>query len=241
MFGTWRYDPETDEVHNLRRAYDPITARSNLHQACDRCHEKKLKCSGDKDGCDRCTTSGHPCKYKRPRSRSSRKNNSKLDQELTESQRRERESVSHHHHNHHHNHNHTSPPRRKPASKPRSHAATVGSPLPAAPPTSHETVPYWEEAGLAVTNQQSVLGNQGLAGGYGLYSFPSQHLAPGPQEWATGGPYAATVSDATFPTTTSTTTSQMYDFGGPDMDLDSFPALEDYAGYDPRYWAPGPP
>jgi hypothetical protein len=42
MFGTWKYDPETDEVQNLRRAYDPITARSSQHQACNRCHEKKV-------------------------------------------------------------------------------------------------------------------------------------------------------------------------------------------------------
>jgi hypothetical protein len=42
MFGTWKYDPETDEVQNLRRAFDPITARSSQHQACDRCHEKKV-------------------------------------------------------------------------------------------------------------------------------------------------------------------------------------------------------
>ncbi|KAJ6439436.1 fungal zn(2)-Cys(6) binuclear cluster domain-containing protein [Purpureocillium lavendulum] len=43
MFGTWKYDPETDQVQNLRRAYDPITARSSQHQACNRCHEKKFE------------------------------------------------------------------------------------------------------------------------------------------------------------------------------------------------------
>jgi len=43
MFGTWKYDPETDQMRNLRRAYDPITARSWQHQACNRCHEKKVR------------------------------------------------------------------------------------------------------------------------------------------------------------------------------------------------------
>jgi hypothetical protein len=42
MFNTWKYDPETDEVQSLRQAFDPISARSSQHQACDRCHEKKV-------------------------------------------------------------------------------------------------------------------------------------------------------------------------------------------------------
>lgn len=42
MFQTWKYDPETDEVQSLRQAFDPITARSSQHQACNRCHEKKV-------------------------------------------------------------------------------------------------------------------------------------------------------------------------------------------------------
>ncbi|PNY23826.1 Uncharacterized protein TCAP_06233 [Tolypocladium capitatum] len=73
MFGTWRVDPETEKLENLRRAYDPITARSSQHQACDRCHEKKLKCSGERDGCDRCAASSHKCEYTRSGAHSSRK------------------------------------------------------------------------------------------------------------------------------------------------------------------------
>lgn len=42
MFGIWKYDHETDEVQNLRQAWDPVTARSSQHQACNRCHEKKV-------------------------------------------------------------------------------------------------------------------------------------------------------------------------------------------------------
>ena len=111
MFGTWKYDPETDEVQNLRQAFDPITARSSQHQACDRCHEKKvrcipprfarphhnaapsrptqhpihvfpeetpanalhqLKCSGDKEGCERCIANQLQCVYTRSSSSSRR-------------------------------------------------------------------------------------------------------------------------------------------------------------------------
>ncbi|KAI5456522.1 hypothetical protein BGZ63DRAFT_428644 [Mariannaea sp. PMI_226] len=73
MFGTWKYDPETDEVQSLRNAFDPVTARSSSHQACDRCHEKKLRCSGDKTGCDRCRGNNLRCEYTRSGSKSSRK------------------------------------------------------------------------------------------------------------------------------------------------------------------------
>ncbi|KFH48461.1 hypothetical protein ACRE_006200 [Hapsidospora chrysogenum ATCC 11550] len=73
MFGTWKYDPETDEVQSLRQAFDPVTARSSQHQACNRCHEKKLRCSGDKEGCDRCVASQLHCEYTRSSSRGSRR------------------------------------------------------------------------------------------------------------------------------------------------------------------------
>lgn len=73
MFGTWKYDPETAEVQNLRKAFDPITARSSQHQACDRCHEKKLKCSGEKDGCERCVVNELGCEYTRTGSKGSRR------------------------------------------------------------------------------------------------------------------------------------------------------------------------
>ncbi|KAF7558461.1 hypothetical protein G7046_g5701 [Stylonectria norvegica] len=78
MFGTWKYDPETDEVQNLRRAFDPISARSSSHQACDRCHEKKLKCSGEKDGCERCIANSLTCEYTRSGSKG-KKSRSKKD------------------------------------------------------------------------------------------------------------------------------------------------------------------
>ncbi|KAJ4012719.1 hypothetical protein NW752_005987 [Fusarium irregulare] len=73
MFGTWKYDPETDEVQSVRNGFDPVTARSSSHQACDRCHEKKLRCSGDKNGCERCHTNSLRCEYTRSGSKSSKK------------------------------------------------------------------------------------------------------------------------------------------------------------------------
>ncbi|KAM3428539.1 hypothetical protein MY4824_008755 [Beauveria thailandica] len=73
MFATWKYDRDTAEVQNIRLAFDPISARSSQHQACDRCHEKKLKCSGEKDGCDRCISSAHSCVYNRSEARCSRR------------------------------------------------------------------------------------------------------------------------------------------------------------------------
>lgn len=147
MFATWKFNPETKEVQSIRQAFDPETARSSQHQACNRCHEKKvrrlflllaaqapmsipsldlrlrawgenasyynrqtlksatfyaaykflvrwawissflllsdcqanlscldqLKCSGDKDGCDRCASQGLNCEYSRSGSRHSRR------------------------------------------------------------------------------------------------------------------------------------------------------------------------
>ncbi|RGP78426.1 transcription factor [Fusarium longipes] len=73
MFGTWKYDPETDEVQSVRNGFDPVTARSSSHQACDRCHEKKLRCSGDRNGCERCRSNSLRCEYTRSGSKSSKK------------------------------------------------------------------------------------------------------------------------------------------------------------------------
>ncbi|KAL7794212.1 hypothetical protein V8C37DRAFT_72179 [Trichoderma ceciliae] len=69
MFNTFKYDPETKSVQELRRASDPISARSSQHQACNNCHTKKLKCSGEKSGCGRCIASQLYCEYTRSPSR----------------------------------------------------------------------------------------------------------------------------------------------------------------------------
>ncbi|KAH6608217.1 hypothetical protein Trco_004530 [Trichoderma cornu-damae] len=69
MFNTFKYDPETKSVQELRRASDPISARSSQHQACNNCHAKKLKCSGEKSGCERCVAGQLFCEYTRSSSR----------------------------------------------------------------------------------------------------------------------------------------------------------------------------
>ncbi|QUC21359.1 uncharacterized protein UV8b_05602 [Ustilaginoidea virens] len=72
-FTTFRFSPETGEAHILKESDDPRIFNQNTHQACNRCHDKKLRCSGNKDGCDRCAASGFHCEYSRPGSRNSRK------------------------------------------------------------------------------------------------------------------------------------------------------------------------
>ncbi|KOC07354.1 hypothetical protein AFLA70_220g001901 [Aspergillus flavus AF70] len=65
MFGTIRYDKNTDsrEHVELQRA-DGVEARGYTPIACDRCRSRKLKCSGDKDGCGRCRTASVVCTYR---------------------------------------------------------------------------------------------------------------------------------------------------------------------------------
>ncbi|EFZ03285.1 hypothetical protein X797_004670 [Metarhizium robertsii] len=41
MFGTWKYGRGQGQVENLKTSHDYETARSNQHQACNRCHVKK--------------------------------------------------------------------------------------------------------------------------------------------------------------------------------------------------------
>lgn len=43
MFNTLKLDRDTSEMQNIRETYDPVSARSSSHQACDRCHEKKVR------------------------------------------------------------------------------------------------------------------------------------------------------------------------------------------------------
>ncbi|KAF4977723.1 hypothetical protein FZEAL_5817 [Fusarium zealandicum] len=104
MFGTWKYDPETDEVQSLRNGFDPVTARSSSHQACDRCHEKKLKCSGDKNGCERCRKNSLSCEYTRSGSKSSRKGKSSRKSDSPPSSGSRHRGSSSKHSSKHHGH-----------------------------------------------------------------------------------------------------------------------------------------
>ncbi|EFR00427.1 hypothetical protein MGYG_03431 [Nannizzia gypsea CBS 118893] len=65
MFGTIRYDKDTNsrEHVELQRA-SGLEARGYTPIACDRCRSRKLKCSGEKDGCEKCQTASVTCTYR---------------------------------------------------------------------------------------------------------------------------------------------------------------------------------
>ncbi|KAF4505888.1 hypothetical protein G6O67_007791 [Ophiocordyceps sinensis] len=238
MFGTWKYDPETDEVQNLRRAYDPITARSSQHQACNRCHEKKLKCSGDKDGCDRCAGSGQVCVYNRPGSRSSRKGK-RTSKPSANSPSGPREGSGSPRSN-------VSSPLTRHSSKPRSRASSSQAQTPA--PTAPLTHAGYEatmtsETDFAMTSQQYMFGMDTLApAGYEqssmshMFSPPQSAASPHSQDWAVGAQHMAATSGAGLDPAYLTTTSHMYGAGGDFMPYETFSDF-DYQGMDPRYWS----
>ncbi|CEJ91295.1 hypothetical protein VHEMI07017 [[Torrubiella] hemipterigena] len=63
MFGTLKYDAGQADLKVVRRDYDPVSAHSRKHQACNRCHSMKVHCNGDRDGCDRCSARNWKCTY----------------------------------------------------------------------------------------------------------------------------------------------------------------------------------
>ncbi|KAM4060727.1 fungal zn(2)-Cys(6) binuclear cluster domain-containing protein [Hirsutella rhossiliensis] len=244
MFGTWKYDPETDEVQNLRRAYDPITARSSQHQACNRCHEKKLKCSGDKNGCDRCASSGHVCVYNRPGSRSSRRGK-RTSRPSTNSPSGPREGSGSPLSN-------VSSPLTRHSSKPRSRPSSSQTQTPA--PTAPLAHAGYEgamlsEADFAMTSQQHMFDMDTLAqGGYTPSSMshlfsPQQYAAadvPHTQDWAAGAQPMPATTGAGLDQAYLATTSHMYGAGGDFLPYETYPDFDPYQGMDPRYWSQGP-
>ncbi|PHH85675.1 hypothetical protein CDD83_95 [Cordyceps sp. RAO-2017] len=241
MFGTWKYDPETDEVQNLRRAYDPITARSSQHQACNRCHEKKLKCSGDKEGCDRCAKSGHTCVYNRPGSRSSRREKKTSGRNSSDGPaggaREGSGSPS----------SHASSSQRLSSSKPRSRASSqrAHNPAPAAPPnqTRYEST-IQADADYSMTSQHDTFAMGGLAGGYGSSSmshvFPPQPQTLPSQDWVAGTQVMHAVTTAGLDQGYVSTAGPMYSTGDEYMTYDTLSDFEAYPNMDPRYWHQGP-
>ncbi|UNI24624.1 hypothetical protein JDV02_010358 [Purpureocillium takamizusanense] len=55
----------------------------------------QLKCSGDKDGCDRCAASGHSCEYSRSNSRKGRKGSANSKESRCHSREESRSPSSH--------------------------------------------------------------------------------------------------------------------------------------------------
>jgi hypothetical protein len=65
MFATWKYDAKDNDVLSSAQtlSFDPITAKTTGTKACSLCRAKKLKCDGDRSGCQRCKTQGQECTY----------------------------------------------------------------------------------------------------------------------------------------------------------------------------------
>ncbi|KAM5507753.1 hypothetical protein McanMca71_001021 [Microsporum canis] len=66
MFVTLRYgSDEGDEIRCVEStSKPPYEASPDPHFACNACRAKKLKCDGDKTGCQRCSSAGTECSYR---------------------------------------------------------------------------------------------------------------------------------------------------------------------------------
>lgn len=62
MFSSWRLD-SNGQPSERPQVFDPVTAKTLVPQACVHCRAKKIKCTGEKDGCYRCKTLSRACKY----------------------------------------------------------------------------------------------------------------------------------------------------------------------------------
>ncbi|PLN80599.1 hypothetical protein BDW42DRAFT_201160 [Aspergillus taichungensis] len=65
MFGTIRYNKDTKDYEHLNLSTQPPgqDARGYTLVACDRCRTRKLKCTGEEEGCDRCRSAFTSCQY----------------------------------------------------------------------------------------------------------------------------------------------------------------------------------
>ncbi|KAL6401630.1 C6 zinc finger domain protein [Ilyonectria robusta] len=71
MFGTLSYDRDGQEPvfeadttfpHSMSRT-EPSRHVTQIRKACELCRARKLRCSADPTGCDRCKASSYKCKY----------------------------------------------------------------------------------------------------------------------------------------------------------------------------------
>ncbi|KAI0532404.1 hypothetical protein GGR58DRAFT_180921 [Xylaria digitata] len=63
MYGTLRFDSNNTDKVLIQKPVDPTSARPAVQQACQSCRDKKVKCSGERSGCNRCKTLSKPCTY----------------------------------------------------------------------------------------------------------------------------------------------------------------------------------
>ncbi|KAF1973476.1 hypothetical protein BU23DRAFT_598895 [Bimuria novae-zelandiae CBS 107.79] len=72
MFATFRHNQGKDSLDAVRQSNDPPVLKGAHFDACRKCREKKLRCTGEKSGCDRCLANEWQCTY--PGRRRSRQN-----------------------------------------------------------------------------------------------------------------------------------------------------------------------
>ncbi|CAI7600602.1 unnamed protein product [Penicillium glandicola] len=84
MFGTFRYNKDTKNHDHVEiSTANGVEARGYTSIACDFCRSRKLKCSGEKGGCDRCLAASNTCTYRRSStSRDDRRQQRRLSSEL---------------------------------------------------------------------------------------------------------------------------------------------------------------
>ncbi|KAI1325883.1 hypothetical protein F5Y16DRAFT_252233 [Xylariaceae sp. FL0255] len=77
------------------RTFDPTTAKTTVHAACVFCRTQKVRCDGEKSGCQRCKGQGRKCKYVEvARQKKLSHTSSSKDQENTEIQKQSSSSAS---------------------------------------------------------------------------------------------------------------------------------------------------
>jgi len=62
MFSSWKIGADGEPLQRPQ-VFDPVTAKTKGPQACTHCRARKLKCTGEKDGCYRCKSLTRICQY----------------------------------------------------------------------------------------------------------------------------------------------------------------------------------
>ncbi|KAL6789777.1 hypothetical protein J3E68DRAFT_86541 [Trichoderma sp. SZMC 28012] len=226
MFNTFKYDPETKSVQELRRASDPISARSSQHQACNNCHAKKLKCSGDKNGCERCIASQLVCEYTRsPSRRGGRKSSGRNSTDSRELAGGDSSPGSHSGKSRHRSSKH---PQYSGASssKSKSRSGDYGDALDLLDPDTLGPDDGFDLRTLSLEGSGDAMGSAGTYGS-GAYYGQQQHGGGSWQQMPSHGQYGEYMGG-------SSSSGQNYDGGEYYENYDEYGQYHDQN--DPRYW-----